>query len=200
MHETTNRLVAALALVVVPVTAAANSPHEHKGFYLRMHIGPAYFHGTSGDADVTIKGPAGTFGFAIGGALTKNFILYAEAFDDIAIRPTVEIGNNSYDTDGSSGMVGYGVGVAYYFMPVNVYVAGAVDGTTIVVHDPSSDRRARTDFGIGTNLMVGKEWWVSPNWGLGVAGQFAFGGRMKDDLDQPYNAVAFGVVFSATYN
>lgn len=190
-----------VGLMLSPSVYAADGPHEHRGFYLRMHLGPAYFHGSSGDADTTIKGPGATLGVAVGAALAENFMLYGEFFDDIAMEPTIEVGNASGTLDeGSSGLSGAGAGMAYYVMPLNLYVALGIHTTTILVQeDPDKDPR-RTTYGIGGNVMVGKEWWVSPNWGLGVAGQFAAGGLMKDKADNSYSAVAGGVVFSATYN
>ncbi|HEY4186650.1 MAG TPA: hypothetical protein VGP07_16350 [Polyangia bacterium] len=35
-------------------------------------------------------------------------------------------------------------------------------------------------FGLGFQGMVGKEWWVSSEWGLGVAAEVIFAGDMKD--------------------
>jgi hypothetical protein len=50
--------------------------------------------------------------------------------------------------------------------------------------------------------MIGKEWWVSDNWGLGIAGQF-FAGRMNDS-EAPgaptWETTAAALVFSATCN
>ena len=49
--------------------------------------------------------------------------------------------------------------------------------------------------------MVGKEWWVTQDWGLGVAGEVLFA-SMKDagDTSITWTGTAFSVVFSATYN
>jgi len=189
--------VLAVSLFLTSV-AWADGPEQHKGFYLRLHIGPAYFSATADTPEIHVKGNGGTFGIAIGGAVTENLIIYGEAYDDIAIDPTIETDFASVEMDGNSGIVGYGGGLVYYFMPVNIYVAGAVDATTIVVSGVYGDER--TDFGTGANFMLGKEWWASGDWGLGVAGQFAFAGGMKDDAGINYRAWAFGVAFSATYN
>ncbi len=50
--------------------------------------------------------------------------------------------------------------------------------------------------------MVGKEWWVTDNWGVGVAAELLLS-SMKDDpvvSDATYSATTFGLLFSATYN
>jgi hypothetical protein len=52
--------------------------------------------------------------------------------------------------------------------------------------------------------QVGKEWWVSSNWGLGLAGR-ALLGAMKDrplvnENVTTWRLAAFSLLFSATYN
>jgi len=51
-------------------------------------------------------------------------------------------------------------------------------------------------------LAVGKEWWVSDNWALGLNGQFAF--SSNDDSEEAgapnWDTIWFGAAFSATFN
>jgi hypothetical protein len=50
--------------------------------------------------------------------------------------------------------------------------------------------------------MVGKEWWVTQDWGLGLAGQFQVA-SMKDHPDgvsTRMTAETFSLLFSATFN
>jgi hypothetical protein len=52
------------------------------------------------------------------------------------------------------------------------------------------------------NLMVGKEWWVSTNWGLGVAGQIMYMSIKDKEIieEKDMTFASFGVLFTATYN
>jgi hypothetical protein len=58
--------------------------------------------------------------------------------------------------------------------------------------------------GVGASFMAGKEWWVSHDWGLGVAGQFRVAWmKAKAEFagsDDTMTATAFAILFSATYN
>jgi hypothetical protein len=56
-----------------------------------------------------------------------------------------------------------------------------------------------TKTGFGFNLMVGKEWWVSDNWGLGVALQLLLAGA-KDRDGTEWDSGALAVLFTATHN
>ena len=181
--------------------APAPGFHEHDGFYLRLDIG---FGGTamsSKDLDVDISGPGGAFGIAIGGAVAQDLIVYGEVFDDIAVNPDVRVGSFTGTTsDTSAGVVGIGGGLAYYFMPSNIYLSATLAASRLTAQRHGSEV-AHSAWGGGLSLMVGKEWWVSDNWGLGVAIQL-YGGRIRDDSESSptWDVGAIAVVFSATYN
>ena len=49
------------------------------------------------------------------------------------------------------------------------------------------------------HALVGKEWWVGTDWGIGVAGQVLIV-RASDDFLGDIGGLGFGVLFSATYN
>lgn len=184
-----------------PAYADPPGTHTHDGFYLRMFLGFGYTNMELEDADVTVGGTGGAFGIALGAAVSENLIVFAEIFDDIAMNPTVKMGGSEIDTeDVSAGVVAIGGGIAYYFMPSNVYVSGTISAGQLTVRD--GDRQVgESDFGPGLSLMVGKEWWVSPNWGVGGALQ-VYGGRMKDKGDNAptWATSAIALTFSATYN
>ena len=94
----------------------------------------------------------------------------------------------------------FGVGLAKYFGG-NVYISGTLATARLSVQEDNQEV-GRSSFGLGASVMVGKEWWVSQKWGLGVAGQ-AFFGRMKDSDSSSaptWGTGAIAVAFSATYN
>ncbi len=203
-------VVAVLLLVCVERTAPAQmqapppdlKSHRHEGVYVRLYIGPAYTRMTASEAgsDYAIKGSGGAFGIAVGWAIKDNLILYGQLFDDIAMDPTVERdGVSTTANDTAAGVVGPGIGLTYYLMPTNLYLSATLGMTQLTIQE-DGEEVGETDFGPGLSAMFGKEWWVSANWGLGLAGQ-AFFGSMKDKGGSPtWTTTAFAVVFSATYN
>ena len=175
--------------------------HRHDGFYLRTFLGFGATRMRAADVDATVSGPGGTFGIALGGAVAENLIVYGEVFDDVAVNPDIEVGAmQGSTTDTNAGQVGFGAGIAYYVMPLNLYLSGTLSASRLQI-EQNNTTVGKSDLGPGVSLMIGKEWWASPQWGLGVAGQF-FGGRMKDQgTNAPtWTTAAFGIVFSATYN
>lgn len=175
--------------------------HRHDGFYLRFFLGLGYTSMELEDADLTVSGAGGAFGIAAGVAVSENFIIFAEIFDDIAVNPEVEMGGSSLDTeDVSAGVVAIGLGAAYYIQPSNMYVSGTLSMGQLTVQQ-DGEEVGESEFGPGLSLMVGKEWWVSDNWGLGLALQL-YAGSMKDNSDDgpTWRTTAAAIVGSATFN
>ena len=188
--------------------------YSHDGFYLRLAIGfggaglAGHNHVRSDVDETRLSG----FGFGtsigIGGALAENVILNADLFHATIFDPSVRVDGHhvgdANDVGGELGigedvdLVGLGIGVTYYIMPANVYLAGSAGFGQAVFTGHRGDR-AGSDIGIAGNLMVGKEWWVGNDWGLGIAGQAILLGA-HDDILGRINGFALNVMFSATYN
>jgi hypothetical protein len=106
----------------------------------------------------------------------------------------------------STDLFGIGAGLAYY-MPNNLYLSGTLAFAQLSSGDEdNTETRSETDFGPGLSLTFGKEWWVSDNWGLGVALNL-FVARMKDKeaaypgFDKPvWRGTAVSLLFSASFN
>ena len=98
----------------------------------------------------------------------------------------------------TSNIVGIGLGITYYIMPVNIYVGGTV-GIGQVVFEDERGHREGTDMGFVGNAIVGKEWWVGEDWGIGLAAQF-LGVVADDEILGDVGGTAINLLFSATYN
>lgn len=170
----------------------ARGQHEHDGFYLRFHAG--FGHTAVSEGELRVAGPSGAFAFSIGGAVAEDLILFGHLTASSMQRPTFSYGDHRFEIDGSVEVGGIGVGLAYYFMPANLYVSGALLATRLELSDDHGTTLAESKTGGGIELAVGKEWWVSDNWGLGLAGRV-----MMASIDGT-RTVSPALVFSATYN
>jgi hypothetical protein len=180
----------------------------HDGFFLRLHLGGGFtsIAGSNGANDTArISGGGVSLGVALGGAVTRNLIIFGTVAGTIISGPTVTLngGPAAYSSpNGNTASVGgTGAGLAYYLEPVNVYFSGALMLVTFEFDDANNKAIYESKAGVGFQGLVGKEWWVSTNWGLGVAGELIVA-TMKDKTDPNTNwtSSAFSVLFSATYN
>jgi hypothetical protein len=104
---------------------------------------------------------------ALGFAVAPNFIIYGE----VTLAPGARIGP----------------GVAYYLMPINMYFGGGLMLQSLPTN-------IGTISGFGIQGQFGKEWFVSPQWGIGAQATLNVG-VMGD-----YNPIAFTAAFIATFN
>lgn len=176
--------------------------HEHDGFLLRAALGFGYEGLTIDDplGNTTIGGAGAFIDIAIGGVIVDNLALNADIFGGMVVSPSVSVDGMDLGDAGDTtvSVDGLGVGLTYFIMPINIYLAGSagigVAGITIDGTDYESDA------GFATNFMVGKEWWVGDDWGIGVAGQFMYSAIPRADIDATMPFLALNLMFSATYN
>jgi hypothetical protein len=192
-----------------PQTAPAPAPQpypapgaeRHDGFFLRLAAGFGFGGNTGTDAEGAedvMRGGASTSSVAIGACVVEDLAVHAELFHAALVAPEVlEDDVVIVDTVGKYGMFGAGVGITYYFMPTNLYLSAALAAT--VLYADFGVVAFKSDAGVGLDFLIGKEWWVSDNWGLGVAGQFIFS-NTPSDFDEPNRSFAGAVLFSASYN
>ena len=203
-------------VAVVPVTGFAQSKsegeailgegapgyHERDGFFLRMSLGSGYYNteGSSknGDrADLGDDGPGTSGSLLLGGMVANNLALHGGFYFQ----------GSMYDQNNlrfANSLVG--VGMTYYWMPYNIYLTGTVGfaysavfkGGSYEDGDWEQDKQYEDIFGFGAALSLGKEWWVSDNWGLGIAleGQYAY---TSNDVYELHQGGAM-LQFSATFN
>ena len=183
---------------------------EHDGFFLRLAIGPGFggyvgsgtakvANGLVSFSDPTDKGFILGLPFAIGSAVATDLILHLQFRVD-----TPPVDESSVRLDVNTGVVG--PGVTRYFMPFNVFVTASV-GLAFTWYDLASGYDSgntthhgdtKYAYGVGVEAMVGKEWWVSANWGLGMAFDANYGYSANEDVT--FHTYGMKVLFTATYN
>jgi hypothetical protein len=160
-----------------------------------------------GENDNSVTGAGMALGMALGGSITPHLVLYGEFVASVAMEPSQKVNGHSQTLSGYDvTLFGIGPGVAYYFLPGNLYLSGSLLFSQLSESDNGSSNNSSnnsidlTNMGIGASFMVGKEWWVSTDWGLGVAGMLHLASMKMKDWDARATAEAISILFSATYN
>lgn len=171
--------------------------HRHVNFFLRLQLGFGFgaWLPTPSNDDLLHLSPTTMFNIALGGCPIENLVLLADIWGSMSM---IEKESGLSSLRAMTTVVAFGVN--YYFMPQNLYVGGSIGYATTTVTGESQGVSYDTERlnGFGLSGHVGKEWWVSDNWGLGLA--FRINYAWTKDGDQKVNFVQPVLLFSATYN
>jgi hypothetical protein len=186
-----------------PAPPPAPPPEPHQGFFIHSHLGFGYSHFRNDVYDTTVSGGGAAFGIAVGHSVgTGGNVVFGELYNAVASEPTIEQYGSSWESPvgSTAALFSLGVGLRHYFMPSNAFVGVTVGGSQLAFQYDTSVEPEYTEWGLGVSFMVGKEWMVSENWGLGIAGQVAAARMDAQDTEDEWRASAWEILFSATYN
>ena len=193
----------AIALSLWTGHALANGEAKtHDGFFLRMTTGFGYAETSAEFFGIKdkYKGGSGAANLAIGGIVASNLALHGTFFGWFAQNPDLTLGPLAGEYDGDMTMSGVGAGVTYYLMPSNVYFSATL-GTSQLEFNDSGGGATTTDWGFAFDFNLGKEWWVSNNWALGLAGDVGFHNVPDATVNgADWSGYNFSILFSATFN
>ncbi len=190
-------------LSVAGSVAPTRPVHEHSGAFFRgtIGIGAGGYH-TSGSTDnLDLESGTAThldefnsttgLSLSVGGSLAENLILHADF---------TKLGVSDDDDDPAHpglDLYGLGIGITRYWMPINIYLTGSIGPAMALLQD-GRHNYDNVAFGVIGKAAVGKEWWASENWGLGIAVEATYSYTTLNAVHfQEGSCVA---LFSVTYN
>lgn len=198
-----------------------DTKHKRDGYYLRLTAG---FGGTAAVEDYpgdesTISGGSGTTTIGFGYAIREYFCVNLDLFRSFMPYPDLLKINGEVITeeDAEVTISNLGLGLTYYIMSSNFYLSGSIGPAVGVVEYETSGTdldlfgfdfssltqrqiEIESDIGYGINVAIGKEWWVSDNWAIGVAGQLFHTVLPFEESDLKTTSFGFGILFSGTFN
>ncbi len=193
-------IVLALGAAVLPQASLAGRRDHDGGFFLRLSAGVGGAGTELQNVSPTMKfsGSASDMNFAIGGIVTPNLALHATLFGWAATNPEIEIGGASGSVNGDLSLSALGVGLTYYVMPANLYLSGSIGAGSLQLDLPSGS--GETGTGVVGDFTIGKEWWVSRSWGLGIAGGLGLHSVPEKGISNDWTGASVSLRFTATYN
>ena len=190
-----------VSLVLAPC-AQAGQPRTHDGIFLRLAGGVAFANTEieDGDESLEFSDIGGDGNFAIGGIVAHNLALHGTLWGWALNDADGELNDQEFDSNVAVTMSAIGGGLTYYFGPSNLYLSGSVGMGSLDFHDEDDTFDGDTDHGVVVTALLGKEWWVGNSWGLGLAGEVNYHSFSADFVDENFDGISFGVLFSATLN
>jgi hypothetical protein len=169
-----------------------------------MHFGGGFM-GVQGrnaaGLKTTISGGAASLGVAVGFSIAEDLVLFTNLFVTAADGPDVRTAGAVGISKGSAALGGAGIGLTYYVMPANFYVSGAIAAMVFSLDDALGNAIYSSDGGVGIHGMIGKEWLLAPEWGMGFAVEAMFASmRDKYDRNVYWDGSAVSLLFSSTFN
>ena len=151
-------------------------------FLVRFGFGPGYTW-ASGDPNTKLTGASGSFDLTMGGFILQDFALHADFGWIDVFDPDFSVDGNVLDTTSVLFQAStFRAGASYYLMPVRGYVSlgvgFAVAALTSYTYSDQTENnvtlvgREYTKVGPSFAAEIGKEFAVSPFWGLGVAAHY----------------------------
>lgn len=195
-------------LFVTAQNSTETRVRAHKGFYLSMGLGPVFgnINMKSNElGEVTYSGTGAVFDFKIGGAIKENLILHGSLMSSSMAGPEVKTsaGSGKSSNNINLGEALIGGGVTYYIMPENILLSGSLGLGNFTVINNDTNVNVSTERGFGMQIKVGKEWFVSKKWGLGLAatyGKTSVNNTPGGGVQEILNSNRFGIMFSASLN
>ena len=188
---------------VMPMTAPPIQQHE--GLYLRLMVGGGYSQLTNTQTDSTgatqsvkIHGGGVALDIHIGYFVAPNFALGADLYGAGIPGPTVTINGTDMQADPNSQLnfTGIAAGVTYFVPEPNVYFAASIGAARATVQE--GGQMSSSPDGWGLHLLAGKEWWVSPHWGVGGGVDFFRMTLPDNGIDDTVYGAA--LLFSSSYS
>ena len=198
----TTILVVFAALVALPQAAGAqDQPRVHDGgIFLRLSAGlgssTSEVEYDTGDK-LEFQKASGNHNLAIGGIVARNLAVHATLFGSATRDPQIDLNGRVIGTyKGTVALNALGAGVTWYFGP-NWYLSGSLALAWLSF----KDQNVTLDTGTGgaVDITIGKEWWVSDRWGLGVALGLQGYGVPADDAND-FTGGSASIRLSATFN
>ncbi len=193
--------------------------HEHDGFMFRVTLGPGWGSfterssvttiGSGGDSVelgeqvLDVSGAGLLLGLDLGTALGASTTLHARLSEMSLPDPGIRADGETLTPrgDATRAPTYLGAALTHYLMPLHLYGTASV-GLAVLRRPGFDGDTSLGDVGWGLNVDVGKEWWVSDNWGVGLAARYFWLSSSADAADggrRDNRGHMGGLLLSATY-
>jgi hypothetical protein len=182
--------------------ALASEPETHDGFFFQGNIGGGYLSTSGGEAplDMTISGPAVAGGLLFGGTISPGLVIGGGTANSVALGPKIEVGDQEADSDLDVKLNLSTIGPFVTFYPdphggFSLHAMVSYGVVSITVEDRESDDNPT---GVALTGGVGYDFWVAPEWSVGVFGRFTYAPLKYEG--ETYTTLAPSLLATSSYH
>lgn len=185
--------------------AAASEAETHDGFYFQGNIGPGYLSTSpsmdDAEGDVKIAGFGVGGGLLIGGTPAPGLVIGGGTANVVALSPKWTVDGEEVEVfdDLNLNLSTIGVFGTYYPDPhggLNLHLM--LSYGVLSFSDSDGDSSEQNPDGFAVTAGVGYDFWVAPEWSIGVLGRFTYAALKYEDISFPSMAPA--LLASFTYH
>jgi hypothetical protein len=204
-------LLACAALGIFARPAAARPERvdrHHEGFFARVAVGGGWQRLLAADRgnELRTKGATITVEGALGLSVERNLVLHLTGHYWQMVKPRFRADDREA-SGGKAASIVVGPGLSYYFMPVNIYLSGSLGLGFMFMDRPGGvgkpgapKRNFRSDGGWVLLVSAGKEFWVDPEWAVGISAYFSLSNFPEPANIPVWAGPGFGLRVSATFD
>jgi len=164
-------------LVGMQSSAEINDKEQaHYGIYLRLLAGIGFPEtnrnwNANGESDeISVDGTGPALRLQLGASVIPNLIVYGEISGSYMREPDVVWDDIPQTPEHTNFLIlDYGLGATYYILPYDFCISGSLTASQTKYGYEESGKIIYTDIGLGANLLIGKEWFLSEKIGAGFA-------------------------------
>jgi len=168
--------------------------HQHHGLFIHGDIGVGYLRISGSRAGSPFVGKGAGLGaaIAIGWAPDDEWAFALEGWAWRALSPS-GLGSNT-----SVELQAIGLNVTRYILPIDLFATVVISGTRLAITDGGDYvEYDSSDIGFGLKVLLGKEWRLTPDVGIGVAAELFL--TVNRNGDETLDTLGGGLVFSFTF-
>lgn len=209
MKKITLLLITVISIIFT--TSAFASPFAHDGFFFNysLGLGKGKFESNIGkDQSFEYDGFALENDVKIGGMIYQNLALHL-TFTDLVFMGDTKVLVKDEEIDKVApddfSLFVIGLGMTYYFNFVDgLFLSGSAGVNQHMVSLAVKNKSYELTDAAGLAFMaqIGKEWWVSQEWGIGISFSFTHTASEETTVksDEDIKTNTFAVKLSATFN
>lgn len=180
----------------------ASEPETHDGFFFQGNIGGGYL-STSGEEDgfdIKISGPSIAGGVLLGGTVAPGLVIGGGTANSVALGPSFEMNGQEAesDLDVSLNLSTIGPFVTFYPDVHGGFSLHAMVSYGVVSITVDGEETDDNPTGLALTAGAGYDFWVAPEWSIGLFGRFTYAPLKHEDAT--YTTIAPSLLATFSYH